>query len=449
MQCNFVAMTRFEQFADARMHPYPARRKHLVIERLADQRVAELKMVRWGQRLDDPGRQCLFQRREDGVLGAFRNQRQQQFQRKGAADTGSDGQHASAGHGETVQALSDDLAHPDRDRREHAGVGVVEGDPGPYFGQEIAHGLHQKHRMTLGALVDRGDRGRRRRGPAGGGQKLFGLVAAQAGQAQALEMRVACEFRQGFGEGMLSRQLGFPIGAQHQQAMSPQFGGEKGQQAQRRGVGPVQIVEDQKQRPFFGHCLPDRNDGMKELEARLIALERLDRGQIVQAAAYLRHDGGDVCGTLTQHRAQAVIIACIQQSAQRLDPRPIGRGAGFLEAAPPPHLHTASRRFVGQFLAEPGLAHAGVSRQHKKLVLAGTRSVQRRTQGCQLELAADEHAASRCRRGRAYGCGVHSGTSEAEDGRRVRFLGRPDYRRGTLRFGPAAMPGRRSSHCAV
>ena len=54
---------------------------------------------------------------------------------------------------------------------------------------------------------------------------------------------------EGIGQWMLARQFGTAVGADQQQPAVRHFRREEFKQAQRRGVGPMQIIEHQDVRP--------------------------------------------------------------------------------------------------------------------------------------------------------------------------------------------------------
>ena len=71
---------------------------------------------------------------------------------------------------------------------------------------------------------------------------------------------------------MVAAQLDVAVGADHEQRAVAQLAGEELEQQQRGLVGPVQVVEDEHQRPRGGGAGEEARDRVEEAEARLLVL---------------------------------------------------------------------------------------------------------------------------------------------------------------------------------
>ena len=101
--------------------------------------------------------------------------------------------------------------------------------------------------------------------------------------------------RQGLEQRMLARQFGVAIGADHQQGAVLEFGGQEGEQAQRGGVGPVQVLEDQQQRRALRRAAPEADDRVEQAEARLRGVAASALGcSARQLLGQFGNDAGDV-----------------------------------------------------------------------------------------------------------------------------------------------------------
>ena len=230
------------------MHQPPPCRTQFVVQRHPDQVVREL-VSSVGRLLDDVSGQRLIQRVEQSVIAALPvGGLHQNVMGKVAADDGSDRKHLVARRRQQIEPPPDDLPDPlgnaDRRRQCRQRRGAV-GAKHTLLLQE-PHDLAQEERISLGLGVEAGGQPCRRLRPARGGDEVVHLLGTQSGEVDARHVRRPRQPTQGIGQRMLTRQFGGPVGADQQQPAAGKLGRKELEQAQRRCIGPVQVVQHQQ-----------------------------------------------------------------------------------------------------------------------------------------------------------------------------------------------------------
>jgi hypothetical protein len=131
----------------------------------------------------------------------------------------------------------------------------------------------------------------------------------------------------------------------------------------------VQVVEEDRDRCLVGRALDQRTDRLEQPEARGLAL-----GQFSQVGEQRGQLGGGSPGV----------------AAQRLHPRPVGRRAARLPAAPDEHPRAVPLRAVGQRLRQAALADPRLAGDQEQPPVPRHCPIDERQQLRQLALAADE-----------------------------------------------------------
>jgi hypothetical protein len=119
--------------------------------------------------------------------------------------------------------------------------------------------------------------------------------------------------------------------------------------------------------------------------------------------AQLGKQTGRVGCSLAKLRMEAFRVGFAEVRPQRLNPRPVGRGAAGLPAAANQHPHAAGAASCSELLREAALADAGLAGEQEQAPATGERVVDTADELGELPLAADEPAA-RCT-GRRLGHG--------------------------------------------
>ena len=257
--------------------------------------------------------------------------------------------------------------------------------------QQQAQHLDHEQRVAFGALRDRLDRVGRQLRAAARGDQAFGLLAIEAVQMHARAARCAQQVGQGLRQGMLARQFGVTQGAEHDDALACQLFGEKPQQAQRARIGPVQVVQDQQQRPQRGQSAPQVRHRHEQAKARLVAV---DGGQGGQARPeVLRQAGHDLDRRgrgAAEVGAELRRVECAQRRFERPRPGQEGRRAGFLRTPAPQRQHALLFGHGRGLLREAGLADPRLAGQHEPGFTAVEAACDGLAQQAELGLAPDQ-----------------------------------------------------------
>ena len=156
-----------------------------------------------------------------------------------------------------------------------------------------------------------------------------------------------------------------------------ELAGQEQQQPQRRDVGPVQIVEDDHQRP-------DRRSFAQVGRCRVVGAEAHGGLVTEDAVARLVRTG--------QHGEDRLAPAAVpRQRADHLDPGPVARRALALPAGPPHGDRAACLRVRGRFGGERGLTDAGLAGQEYDSARAGHRGIDGRMQRVNGQPPPDQH----------------------------------------------------------
>ena len=199
------------------------------------------------------------------------------------------------------------------------------------------------------------------------------------------------ELRQGLVEGVTAGDLHVPIRAEHQQRGPADLPGQELQEEERRPIGPVQVVQQEDQRPAVGRALQERRDCVEQAEPCLLRLQRRWRRQVRQPLAHLRHDLGDVGGPGTHVGAEVGGVMATYVGPDGLDPRPVGRRSLALVASPHERQGSALDGVTGELQGGARLANARLARKHQEASVTSERLLQQLLQLAHLLVPPDEH----------------------------------------------------------
>ena len=213
---------------------------------------------------------------------------------------------------------------------------------------------------------------RARRGARQLGDQLAGASLVERLEGDLGQHAVAAQVMPQPPQRMRARQLVGAIGGDDQQRQLAQRQRERRQQLDRRVVGPLQVVEQERRRALGD----DRGQR---------AADRLDERGAIAARARLA-ELGEEHGEVAAQRTAAVETAGdrSQVLAQRADDRAVGRPGRRRGAAQEAH---AGERLLGQ----PRLPDPGLAGEQEQAAAAGRGAIKRGAQSRPLELAADQH----------------------------------------------------------
>ena len=217
--------------------------------------------------------------------------------------------------------------------------------------------LLDEERIPAGAAVDLGDQrvvGLRARRP---GHERADLVRFEAGESDRSGLREQRQHER--AKRVIGRfDLDIPVCADQQQPFEPGVLGGELQQPQRRGIGPVQIVEHHDDRLVLG-------SGHQHARHRVVQAEPVRRAV---AARLAEQDVQRAVG----HRGPAALADRAPQPADHLCPRPVARSARRVPAGPVEHEGADTLRLFGGAGDERGLADSGFpGDQHQPAVAFG------------------------------------------------------------------------------
>nr|WP_281246695.1 hypothetical protein [Geodermatophilus amargosae] len=353
------------------VHARPLDRAQVGQQHLADQVVRHPHPARG--RLDQQPR---AQRRRHPAVVAGRDGGQQADRHVPAGDRGR-GEHVPRGRGQARQTQPDDVADPGRHslpgRRRQRGQ------------------LGDEERVAAGALGQRGGDRAAARAAAQLRDQVGDLAGRQPGQPQPARARQPGGQPEHPGERRVAGGL-LAAGRRQQQPAAVQLGEDHLEHVQRVAVGPLQVVEDDEQRPLGGEG--------------------------VQPAGGVQAEGEPGAGVGAERR--------LGQPAEHLLPRPVRRRAADLGAAAPADGGPGAG---GERLDQPGLADARLPGDDDRGAAAGARRRPGARQRGQLLRPAHEAVAGRCgdgcRRGRRGACrGGQRGVLAQHGGLEVAQLGR-------------------------
>ena len=247
------------------------------------------------------------------------------------------------------------------------------------------------------------------------GEQLAQLVARQARELDPAGARVALELGQQRAQRVPAVQLVGAVGRDHEHALGPQAAAEEGEEGARRAVGPVDVLEHERERLLAAELVEQRQ---QRLEQARLAARRLVRAQLLGAAAgaapvELRQQRGELRAhargqrvengvTLTRERAQDAHDRCVGQLL-----------LAELDALADRHPRAAVAGAARELGDHAGLADARLTRDEGQ-----GRSAIRRVAQCGFELRELGHPPDQTAAGHPRSHGLSMSVRPARRGRR-------------------------------
>jgi hypothetical protein len=310
-----------QRLRGAPVQAHPAGGGQPLVEHLADQRMGEAPAAEAAGDLGDHPRRLRLLEQLEQAVAAQAAGRLQGAQLELAAEDGGGLQHPVAAVGEAAEPLGDHrpdtLREAGRQRR-RARPGVAE----PALAGEQADHLGHEERVAVGLPVHGGRQPRRRLDAADQGDEAGDVALVQTAQQHPAVAPAAGQVGEGRQQRMPAVHLGMPVGAEHQRAGALEVLAHEPQRRQRGRVGPVEVVEDQQQRPLGGGRPEEAGEAVEQPEPGRLRLHRRRCRQLRQALA----DGGDELGDVGRAGAHLAAerrrVAALHVGADDLDPRP-------------------------------------------------------------------------------------------------------------------------------
>jgi hypothetical protein len=188
-------------------------------------------------------------------------------------------------------------------------------------GQQADH-LGDEERVAVGLPVHGRRQPRGRLHPGDQGDEAGHLLLVQAAQQQPAAVLPAGQVGQGPKQRMPTVHLAVPVQAHHQQPRTLQLPAHEPQQGQRRRIRPMQVVQDQQQRPAGGRGPEEAGQAVEQPEPGRLRLDRWRRRQLRQALTDRGDHLGDVGRASAHLAAQRRRVDGLDIRADDLDPRP-------------------------------------------------------------------------------------------------------------------------------
>jgi hypothetical protein len=400
-----VAVRLLQRLGDDAVQPRAARGAEALQQRVAHERVRELVAAGVAAGVDDPAAQRHLEPLEHR-FGRLAQHAREWVQAELAADHGGGTERFQHDRLQRVQAPADRVAHAIGQRqRTVGGAAVVQAS---LRGEQL-HELVDEERVARARLVHRRDEPRRDRLALAAAQPACARLCQQPDlvATQALERQPRRSAGQSAERGREIGprvRLGVAVGGDRQQRDVGQRASDKLQRQQRRGIGPVQVVEDDDEGALLGDRRQQRDERVEEPEARLVGVELGGLGGRAERPRQLGQQARDPGRALAERDAQCLRVGAPPDRAPDLHPGPVRRCATPVPAAAPGPLRPAGGDVLDELARQRGLADARLSRQQDQAAAAGERLLQARVELCKLASAPHEARTAPS----AHGRSVHS-----------------------------------------
>ena len=364
------------------MQAQPPRRRKVLVEGVPDQDVREAQAAaRLGHGAHQPRARCLVERREQRIL-VHLGEASDHVGIELPPDHRREGEQVPAALGLPGEPLTDDLEDALRNRdptRRAVAVALGSEQPPDLLGEQ---------RVALRIGVDRGRQLVRRGIAHRQVEQARRVGSAQPAQREPLHPGIAGDVGERLGK--LRSDLGVPVAADDENRRCGELPGHEAQEQQRGRIGRVQVVQPDDHRSRRRRIAQERCDGLEQSEAGPVGVGGRRLREVGHQAPELGKDGGELGPLAAELGAHGLGVAVADVRAQRLDPRPVGRGAARLPAPADVHPRSAPPGVATHLLGQPALADARLAGDEDQPSLSGQRLVERGHQRGELMLASDE-----------------------------------------------------------
>lgn len=252
----------------------------------------------------------------------------------------------------------------------------------------VARQLDDEERVPLGRRVDRAHEL-----VAGATCLALGEQHRDVGLLESPQLDLPCVAREPREGARVQRALGLEraVGREEHQRRTAEVARDVLRDEQRRGVGGVQIFEEQQGGRARRGAEHERADGVDLLEARSLGIERLRLRRRVPCAE-LGQPASQQPRTRPERLLRRPAGLGLAQRAQHLDPRPERGCPAHLPRSAPHHGVPASRRLIRDLLDETALAHPGLAAEEPRAPSAARRGFDRTAEPLELLRAADDRS---------------------------------------------------------
>ena len=222
-------------------------------------------------------------------------------------------------------------------------------------GSSGRHQLLDEERVAAATTVDLLDELPVGRRPVEGLDQQAGLPTIERPEREPFAVGATFQLGEQRAEGVAAVQLVIAERPDEQDRTPPTGMGQCRQQHPGRGVGPVEVLDHEEQRPPPGDTVEHPDDELTELLAG-------DGRCIVRDVAELRQQPGQGGASRSEHEVDSFVV----QPANDVGDQVAYRGQrqdrpAEVDAASDPDPHATSPCFRGEVLDEAGLADAGLA----------------------------------------------------------------------------------------
>lgn len=379
----------FQGFGVAAVEAGPFAREQIVADCLAHQGVPEAISVAVGCGEQDVGADGGAQRLDEFVLAETGDGCEQRVLDGGAA-LGDD-------PGDPLGVLGQTL---DTDEQEVA-KGVGQSGPAALVGGDGE--FLDEEGVAVGAFEDVVDERRGRFRGEDAGHLARDLVAAEAGQFDALDGAQPVEFRDEGPQRVAAVDVVGSVGGDDDETAAAQGAQKVGEEVTGGGVGPVEVLQYEDDRTFHRHAFEQTGGQLEEPGRAVLVGPAPPAGR---GLAELGQQPGQFL--LLAHGRRGEFVGQLppqgpQRGGERREGQPV---RADLDAAAEGEDGALATRLVVELLDEPGLADSGLARDEQRLRLSRGGAGERMGKCGQFAGATDEHGAD--------GPGLHAAEHRTE-----------------------------------
>ena len=258
----------------------------------------------------------------------------------------------------------------------------------------VAEELDDEERVAVGSPVDGGEGGVVELG-AGHGDETSQRRDVETGQVVASRGRSAAQLDEGVSERGTDRQVDVAERSEGEDRDVVERAGQDGEHVERRGIGPVQVVEHHDEWLVTRQASQGGRDRLPEPEACRLWVLGWWRFEVGHELLHRWDHRREVSGSRSEGVGDGSPVAPVEEVSDDLHPWPERRSAASLVAASPGDDRAGLCGLVGDLLDEARLADAGLTGDEGDSASSGANRGQIGAQCRHVVGAADQREAGR------------------------------------------------------
>ena len=258
----------------------------------------------------------------------------------------------------------------------------------------MAEELDDEERVAVGSPVDGGEGDVVELG-AGHGDETSQRRDVETGQVVASRGRSAAQLDEGVSERGTDRQVDVAERSEGEDRDVVERAGQDGEHVERRGIGPVQVVEHHDEWLVTRQASQGGRDRLPEPEACRLWVLGWWRFEVGHELLHRWDHRREVSGSRSEGVGDGSPVAPVEEVSDDLHPWPERRSAASLVAASPDDDRAGLCGLVGDLLDEARLADAGLTGDEGDSASSGANRGQIGAQCRHIVCAADQREAGR------------------------------------------------------